>query len=205
MSAARIIFTVDAITKWPVTSREDQGVLSQYAISVAQSVTGHFVIASTVKMMRAADTSAEIDVGAMLSYKVLRVGATVRNLRQATIATDNGNTLQLERQTRAGIALIGHTPGEIETAMVSFDADLRRTHTIFGEERRIAGGAEIWTKGRTFGIRGGISANTLESTGTSMSGGASLALRRGTYVEGQLTGGSDTSRRGWSSGLRLTF
>ena len=198
-------FRLIAPTGDAITSREDEGVLSQYAISVAQSITRHFVIASTVKVMRAADSHVEIDAGAMISYGVMRIGATVRNLRQVTIATDTGNTLQLERQTRAGIALIGHTPGQIETAMVSFDVDLRRTHTVFGEERRVAGGAEIWTKGRTFGLRGGIGTNTIGDSGAALSGGASLALHHGAYIEGQLTGGSDVSRRGWSSGVRLTF
>jgi len=198
-------FHVVSPTGQPINSREDQGVLNQYGISVGQSIGNHFVLASTIKMMRAADTHAEIDVGGLMTYKMLRVGATVRNLRQSTLLTQTGNTVQLERQMRAGAALTGHTSGQIESAMVSFDVDLRRTRTMFGEERRVAGGVEIWTKGRMFGLRGGISANTVGDSTPSASGGASLALRRGAYVEGQLTGGSDPSRRGWSSGVRLTF
>ena len=188
-----------------VTSREDQGVLNQFGISVGQSISSHFVIASTVKLVRAADSHAEIDIGAMFSYKMLKIGGTIRNLRQVTVMTDAGNTLQLERQTRAGIALTGHTRGQIETATVSFDADLRSTHTFFGEQRRIAGGGELWTKGKTFGVRAGVSANTIGGATVSKSGGISIALHRGAYVEGQLTGGDDVSRSGWSTGVRLTF
>jgi len=187
-----------------VSGRQDQGVLNQYGISLGQSIGQHFVIATTVKIMRAADSSAEFDAAAMFSYGILRVGATVRNLRQASLTTDGGNVLQLERQTRAGAAVTGHTKGQIETATASFDIDLRKTHTFWGEERRVAGGAEIWTRGRTFGFRGGFSANTVDDT-TTRSAGVSLALHRGVYLEGQLTGGSDVSRKGWSSGLRLTF
>ena len=103
------------------------------------------------------------------------------------------------------MSVTGHTPGAIGAATASFDIDLRKTHTVFGEERRIAGGAEIWTKGRWFSVRGGISANTVGDSGVATSGGASVALYHGAYLEGQLTGGSDASRRGWSSGARLTF
>lgn len=188
-----------------VISREDQGVLSQYGLSLGQSIGGHFVLASTLKMMRAADTHAEIDVGAMFTYRMLRAGATVRNLRQITLTTEHGDTLQLERQTRAGVALVGHTAGRIESATVAVDVDLRATHTFFGEERRVAGGVELWTKGRTIGVRGGLSTNTLGDSTSAASAGLSVAVRSGAYIEGQLTGGSDRSRHGWSSGVRLTF
>ena len=198
-------FHVVSPTGQPVNSREDQGVLNQYGISVSQSIGNHFVLASTIKVMRAGDTHAEIDLGGLMTYKILRVGATVRNLRQSTLLTQTGNSVQLERQTRAGTAVTGHTSGQIESASVSFDIDLRATHTVYGEERRVAGGAEIWTKGRTIGFRGGLSANTLGDSALSTSGGVSVAVRRGTYIEGQLTGGSDLLRRGWSSGVRLTF
>ncbi|HYM22799.1 MAG TPA: hypothetical protein VEU08_06315, partial [Vicinamibacterales bacterium] len=179
-------------------------VLNQYGVSVGQSIGQHFVIASTVKLLRAADSKLEFDAAAMFSYGILRVGATVRNLRQASLTTDAGNLLQLERQTRVGAAVTGSTKGEIETATASFDVDLRTTHTFWGEERRVAGGGEIWTKGRKFGFRGGLSANTVDDT-TARSAGVSVAWHRGVYLEGQLTGGSDISRKGWGSGLRLTF
>jgi hypothetical protein len=198
-------FRVVTPTGQTVTSREDQGVINQFGITVGQSIGSHFVIASTIKLVRAADSHAEFDVGAMVRYKMLRIGGTVRNLRQVTLMTDAGNTLHLERQMRAGIALTGHTGGRIETATVSFDADLRSMHTFFGEQRRIAGGGELWTKGKSFGVRAGVSANTIGGSTVSTSGGISVALRRGAYVEGQLTGGGDVSRSGWSTGVRLTF
>ncbi|HMD34912.1 MAG TPA: hypothetical protein VKH42_08085 [Vicinamibacterales bacterium] len=198
-------FRVLSSTAGSVIGREDQGVLTQFGTSVSQSLGRHFVLGTTVKLMHAAETETDFDVGAAFSYGVLRVGATVRNLRAATLATDAGNVLQLERQARVGAALMGHTKGQIETATLSFDADLRTFHTLYGEERRAAGGAEIWTKGRVFGVRGGISANTVGDSYVSASGGASVALHHGIYIEGQITRGSDQSRQGWSAGLRLTF
>jgi hypothetical protein len=37
------------------------------------------------------------------------------------------------------------------------------------------------------------------------SGGISVAVRRGIYLDGQLTGGSDPTRKGWSAAFRVTF
>ena len=46
------------------TSREDQGVLSQYGVTIGQSVGAHLVIASTVKLVRAMDeTGSDLDAG----------------------------------------------------------------------------------------------------------------------------------------------
>ena len=198
-------FRVLSSTAGSPIGREDQGVLTQFGTSVGQSFGRHFVLATTVKLMHAAETETDFDVGAGFMYGPLRIGATARNLRAATLATDAGNVLQLERQARVGLALTGHTRGQIETATLSFDVDLRTFHTLYGEERRAAGGAEIWLKGRVIGLRGGISANTVGDSYVSGSGGASIALHHGIYIDGQFTRGSDLSRQGWSAGLRLTF
>jgi len=198
-------FRVLSSTAASAIGREDQGVLTQFGTSVSQSIGRHFVLGTTVKLLHAAETETEFDVGAALSYGVLRVGATLRNLREATLATDAGDVLQLERQVRVGVAFTGHTKGQIDTATFAFDADLLTFHSVYGEERRAAGGGEIWTKGRVIGLRGGISANTVGDSYVSASGGASIAPHHGIYIEGQITRGSDQSRQGWSAGLKLTF
>jgi hypothetical protein len=91
---------------------------------------------------------------------------------------------------------------------VAADADLVSVATAVGDERHVAGGAEAWFFKRVLGIRGGLAAETVHST-ASRSGGVSLMLLSGqylkTYVDAQLTGGSDPVRRGWGSDLRLTF
>jgi hypothetical protein len=196
---------VISTTAGTVIGREDQGVLTQFGTTFGQSLGKHFVIASTIKLMHSAETETEFDVGAMMIYGPLRIGATVRNIRQVTLQTDAGNILQLDRQTRVGVAFTGHTKGLIESATAAFDADLRTFQTFYGEDRRAAGGVEIWMKGRVIGLRGGLSANTIGDSHLSASGGASVALHHGIYLEGQFTRGSDPSRQGWSTGLRLTF
>jgi hypothetical protein len=67
----------------------------------------------------------------------------------------------------------------------------------------------VWLFARRVGVRGGIAGNTIGERRATASGGLSLMLTSGayvkTYVDGQVTRGSDDSRRGWSASLRATF
>jgi hypothetical protein len=91
---------------------------------------------------------------------------------------------------------------------LAIDADLITTTGIAGDTRRVAGGVEAWLFNRLVGFRAGVSGNTVE-TGSAVSGGASLELVSGralrTYVDAQVTRGSEASRRGWGVALRATY
>ena len=45
----------------------------------------------------------------------------------------------------------------------------------------------------------------LVSAALVVSGGLSLGLRHGYYADGQVTGGSDETLKGWGVALRVTF
>jgi len=190
-----------------VPGRQDEGVLSVYGLTVDQAVGDHIVVASTVKLERAADTHGDLDLGATARLGVMRLGITVKNLRRPELATA-GDPLTLDRQARAGVALVGHSSGAISDMALAVDADLVKTTGLAGETRRVAGGVEAWMFKRMLGLRAGVSGNTVES-GSAVSGGASLEAVSGqyvkTYVDAQVTRGSEASRRGWSIGLRATF
>ncbi len=202
-------------------------VLQQFGVTVGQSVGEHLVVATTVKVLRGrsaaqespddaasldraddlegpAETHGGLDVGAMATFGAIRLGLTVRNATQPTFGKD-ANQVTLDRQARAGISVSGPDRGVLDRLTVAFDADLTRTTTAVGDERRVAGGIEAWLFGRRVGVRGGVSGDTIGDTQGAISGGLSLALRSGLYVEGMVTGGSDVTRRGWGSDLRLTF
>ena len=151
------------------------------------------------------DTHGGLDVGAMA---VARRGADwgdgsqrhragVRQRGRGVHAAPAGPGWVV-RSVRARAASIGG-------ATVAVDADVTTTPTVFGDERRVAVGGEVWTVARTFGVRGGVSVNTIGDRRTALSGGLSAALKKGMYVDGQLTGGTDEGRRGWGVGLRVTF
>ena len=202
-------------------------VLNQFGATVGQSVGNHLVIASTLKLIRASfgvdlrapgsasldeaerlpagtDMHSGLDMGAMAVFGRTRLGLTVRNVTEPEFG-DGPEAIRLRRHARAGVAISSGTRGVIGSATVAVDADVTRTATALGDQRRVAAGVEVWTPKRSVGVRGGLNANTIGDRRSSFSGGVSAAVRRGTYVEAEATGGTDDSRRGWSIGTRVTF
>ena len=200
---------------------------TQVGVTVGQSVGRHLVVASTLKLVRGAsaavvdevaqgaaaldeaarleaggETRADLDVGVMASMGRLRLGASVRHVRQPSFG-EGDSRFELARQGRVGLAVTGAGHGFIGAATAAVDADLTRTATAIGDVRHLAAGGEAWLFGKRVGIRGGVSVNTVGNARASGSGGVSLAIRSGLYVEGVLTGGSDESRKGWGAALRV--
>ena len=177
-------------------------------MTVGQSLGNHFVVGSTLKVMTAGQTHAGLDLGGMVTFGMARIGLSVRNVTEPTFG-EGAEALALKRQARAGFALSTGPRGVIGTGAVAVDADLTTTVTAFGEQQRVAVGGEVWTTQRALGLRGGVSRNLVGTEETSLSGGASVAFRRQrsltSYVDGQVTGGSDETPRSWSVGVRLTF
>ena len=154
--------------------------------------------------MHAAATRGDFDLGAMVMLGRVRAGVTLRNATQPTLGSD-AEALRLNRVARAGVALTTGSRGAIGSATVAVDMDLTTVATVTGEERRLAAGGEIWTANKVLGVRGGVNVNTLGERNAAISGGFSAAVRRGTYVDVQTTGGSERARHGWGVALRVTF
>jgi F plasmid transfer operon protein TraF len=202
-------------------------VMSQFGATVGQSIGRYFVVGSTLKVVHGSlgtdvqprsvasldqadeldgsgETHTSLDLGAMASFRSARFGLMVRNVRELEFGSGQ-NAVTLGRQARAGVALSTGRRGVIGSATISLDADLTTTPTAAGDERHLAVGAEAWTPRKNLGFRGGVSTNTLGARRTSLSGGVSVVVRSGTYVDAEATGGSDQGRRGWSVALRVTF
>ena len=189
-------------------SREEQGDLSVYGVTVGQSLGDHLVLGSTLKLVRAGQSHGDLDMGAMARFGAARMGVVVKNIRKPSFDADAG-PLELKRHARAGAAVIGRTAGLINEFALAVDADLTRVETRAGDERHVAGGFEVAALGKKLGLRVGAAANTVGERRPSYSGGASVILVAGgylgTYIDAQVTGGADEARRGWGVGLRLTF
>ena len=188
-----------------VSSRLDQGYLSQFGTTFGQSI-GNVVIASTVKVLNASgDTHVDLDLGAMVKAGRVRAGVSLRNLHETDFGA-GADALSLRRVARAGVSVTAD-PGSVSVTLAA-DADLTSVATAAGDERHIAGGAELWVWKRIIGVRGGLGYETNHSL-HSQSGGLSLMVLAGqylhTYLDGQWTGGADPMRRGWGMDLRLTF
>jgi hypothetical protein len=202
-------------------------VLNQFGASVGQSLGSHLVVGSTFKVVNggavsqiqsgagasldaateldpSGETHASLDIGAMAVLGRVRMGVMVRNVYEIEFGGPSEPFL-LPRQARVGIALTSAPRGVIGSFTLSSDGDLTTLATPLGLERRVAIGSELWTSTKTFGLRGGVSVNTIDSRRTAISGGLSAALKKGLYVDGQYTGGTDEGREGWGVGLRVTF
>jgi hypothetical protein len=154
-----------------------------------------------------ADGAFDLDVGALGVVGPWRGGLLVRNLREAEYGDagrDGGAGVIAPRQFRAGVAFDAGAWNGMPL-MLSADADLNAYDTPLGDRRVIAVGAERWFRARRVGLRVGARFNTTGAEDRAMTGGASLTLRSGLYVDGYVVGGGSSGERGWGVGSRVSF
>ncbi len=152
-----------------------------------------------------ASTTGDVDVGAMLAAGHFRAGLVVRNLSAPTFGDedDGGVAATLDRHARTGVAWGNEWPA-ISSVIVAVDADLTRVPHHGGDRRDIAAGVERWVRGQRIGMRGGLRGSTIGATRPVISGGASYAVRAGTYVDAYAMGGRGGAR-GWGIAARMSF
>jgi hypothetical protein len=202
--------------------------LQQFGATFGQSVGEHFVVGSTVTIDRGSfasavtsaaaatldragdleansQTAVDFDVGALATFGGFRIGAAIKHMTEPTIGIGDQKTT-LNRQARLGLSM--RTPasgGAGRRIVIAADADLTRTRTAVGDARHLAAGGEVWLENGLLGVRGGGAVNTVGDLRPSASGGVSLALRRGTFVDAQVTGGSDQALKSWGVALRVAY
>ena len=140
----------------------------------------------------------------MIRFGALRVGAAVQHLYEPGFG-DGPNHIELDRQARAGVAIMTGKAGVFDALTVAVDSDLTTSLTVLGDTRQLSAGGEMWLFRHRFGLRGGLSADTIGEHRTAWSTGASISLRTGFFVDGAWTIGSGDQRTGWSFSLRSSF
>jgi hypothetical protein len=138
----------------------------------------------------------------MLAAGRVRAGVVVRNVTTPEFGPDE-DAIELGRHARAGVAWGDSWPAPART-IVAVDVDLTRVAHPAGERRDVAAGVERWLRTRRVAVRGGVRASTVGDSRPVVSGGASYAVRAGTYVDGYVAGG-DRETSGWGLGLRVSF
>jgi hypothetical protein len=190
--------------------RQDQGagttvlpsfILNQFGVTTGQSLGEYLVVASTVKLLRADQFRGDLDLGALMKVGSLRLGISAKNIAAPDL-TANGTPVEHNRQVRIGAAY-APGPGAGMALIAAVDADLTVTGTAAGEARHVAGGAEI--RAGRFGLRGGVSVNTIAEARPSFSAGASVAVQTGMFVDAHVTRGEDDAMKAWGFALRVTF
>lgn len=177
-------------------------VLDEVGATLGQSIGNHFVLASTLRLVRADETRLDVDIGAMVKLGSARVGMVVKHVHEPDLTIDGNRLASFDRQVRVGAAYVPQ-PGKV-SLNAAIDADLTTTPTVFGNARHLAGGGELWLE-RRLGVRAGVSVNTVDQARPSFSAGASAAIQKGFFIDAQLTRGDDPVKEGWGFSLRVTF
>ncbi len=143
----------------------------------------------------------DVDLGALATAGPVRLGALVRNVRGARFAD---GAFELPRQARVGVAIAAEQSGGIPLTL-SLDADVRAYRTEAGERRVIALGAEQWLAGKRLALRGGARFNREGERGRALTGGGSVSLRTGTFLDAHIVRGGSPDERGWGVAARVSF
>jgi len=137
----------------------------------------------------------DLDVGVMGELGPVRLGVTFKNLLQPTFTGDTGFAIQLTRRVRAGIAVLP-TAG----LTLAFDIDLDTADPLVGLRRMMALGGEF-SLGSRVGLRGGVRWSRDGEWQPIATGGVSLRVFKGSWVDGYATW-SRNEDRGFGIALR---
>jgi hypothetical protein len=190
-------------------------------VTVLQSVVDGLFIGSTVRVVRgevvtvaasgttldaALDvagtargerrTHVDADLGILATSDAVRMGFTWRNLRSPSFRDADGRFVTLPRQARMGLAVL---PGHGLT--LALDVDLN-TVDLMGDLRRmcaLGGEAQLSTR---LVVRTGLRWNLAVSARSVAAVGASLAVRRGLWLDAHYSSGGSTKVREVGVALR---
>lgn len=152
-------------------------------------------------LMGTGSNAVDVDLGLIATLGRVRAGLAGRNLLNPSFETGRGEALRMGRQVRAGVAVF---PADGLT--VSADLDLTRITDLTGARRSVAVGAEqrLWRE--RLGLRGGVRASVVGAARTTVTAGASLAVRTGVYADGYVAMGvGRLASSGGGAGFRVVF
>lgn len=204
-------------------SRVESLVTHHAGATLVHSLTDHLAVGATLKLVRGvatvgsalappadllddwdllgvASNSFDADVGIMLTGNFLRAGLTLRNLVEPSFDAGADQSLRLDRQARAGLALL-----VTERWTAAADFDLTRNRGPFGDVRMIALGTEGRVSRRAI-ARGGVQFNTAGSGSDPVASlGLSYAAFGSLLVDAHFSTGADHGFGGWGVGARVLF
>jgi hypothetical protein len=149
------------------------------------------------------DGAFDADLGLLGVAGPLRLGLLVRNVRDTTFEQPAG-VASLPRQVRVGVAYDRAGAGGVPLT-VALDVDARSIDTASGERRNVALGVEQWLADGRVGVRGGARFNTAGRRQRTATGGLSVALRSGLFLDAHVVRGGGEDERGWGLASRVSF
>ena len=215
-------FRTTTIVQSPDDSLAVQSLKSQYfGVTVLQTLIDGIVVGSTLKYVRGTATSGpidgltaedvldrgsdldgdadgtfDLDVGVMTDLRRVRIGWTMRNLREPTFRTDAGIAIPLKRQSRLGLAVL-----PTDGLTLAMDVDLDTADLSDGLRRMMALGGETRLGPRAV-VRAGVRWSLEGPRQPITSAGASVAVRPGMWLDGFYSQGRGGEDRGFGIALR---
>jgi hypothetical protein len=198
--------------------------VSQFGVSFVQTAVPGLVVGATAKFLRGGVASilvtegtvedaleagedleldmewgVSLDVSVMASSDLIRIGATVKNLRSSSFGEDSGITVAPPRQSRLGFAV---TPGAGVT--LAMDIDLDTVDQVGGLRRMGAVGGEA-KLGSHLGVRAGVRWSLKGEHRPVTAAGLSVSVRRGFWIDGHYAQGQQGEEREYGVALRAGF
>ena len=185
-----------------VTARLVRGGVSS-AVSVGGSIDEAFDRAADAT--RATATTGDVDAGVLVRLARVRLGLSARNLAAPTFTGVDGVSWTLDRRVRAGVAMVADADrAGRQLWVVAADADLTRDDQVAGTWRGVGAGVERWMAGRRVAVRGGVEASTAGAARPAATGGVSVAVPGGFFLDVAGVAGAQR-RRGWGLSAHVMF
>lgn len=154
---------------------------------------------------RVTTTRGDVDAGVLIRLARVRLGLSARNLTAPRFTGADGVSWTMDRRVRAGLAVVADADRAGRQAwVVAADADLTRDDEVAGSWRGIGAGVERWMAGRRVAVRGGVEASTAGRARASATGGVSVAVPGGFFLEVSGVAGAQR-RRGWGLSAHVMF
>jgi hypothetical protein len=195
-----------------------------FGVTILQTIVPGLVVGSTLKYVRggtsfgpsegqtasqALERSADLDrrttgafdldLGLMADLERVRIGLTVKNLREPEFGEVEETAIALDRQARLGVAVL-----PTDGLTLAMDIDLNTVDLRDGLRRMIAFGGETRI-GSRLAVRGGVRWNREDSANPVTTVGASVAVRTGLWLDGHYAYGKDAVARGLGVALRAGY
>lgn len=181
---------------------------TQYGINVLQTLVEGLVVGANLKLVHGTveDTSAhssnafDLDMGVMADFDKMRLGLTLKNLRQPEFTNAAGIATSLAREVRAGVAIFPR-----DGVTLALDLDLDTVGLWDGPRRGMAIGGETRVSAR-LAARGGVRWDLEDDLHRpAYSAGASLKLSASAWLDAHYTYSENRRERAYGLALRAGY
>lgn len=181
---------------------------TQYGINVLQTVVEGLVLGANIKLIHGSvvdsashsSNAVDVDLGAMADFNRVRIGLTLKNLRQSAFTNSAGGLVILGREIRAGVAVLPR-----DGLTLALDLDLDTVGLWDGPRRGIAVGGETRVSPRLT-ARGGLRWNLEDDLNRpAYSAGASVKLSASVSLDAHYTYSDNRRERAFGAALRAGY